>query len=337
MRRTFYLLNAGRLSRKDNTLMFQPTGEDGEKLGSPRYLPIEGVSDFYVMGALDINSAALNFLGQQDIGLHFFDFHENYTGSFVPRESLQAGAVKIAQARAVLDPERRLELARELVRGALFNMMRNLRYYRNRGKESLDEVMEQMGGNAPLIEQAQDIATLMGVEGAARQTYYSGFDAILDKRLTFESRTKRPPQNELNALISLGNSMCYVECLRALHQTQLDPTLSFLHEPGYRRFSLALDLAEIFKPLLVDRLIFMLVNKEQLGKKDFEPGYGSVLLKRKARETFVRAWDERLKTTINHPKLKKSVSYRHLIRLEGYKLIKSIMGIEAYRAFRLNW
>lgn len=336
MRRTFYLMNAGRMSRKDNTLLFQPTTESGEKNGTPRHLPVEGVSDFYVMGSLDVNSAALNFLGQQDISLHFFDYHDNYTGSFVPRESLLAGAVKLAQARAVLSPEKRMEIAREFVRGSLLNLLRNLRYYRNRGKE-LTAIMESVEANAGPIEEAPDIPTLMGLEGLTRQQYYSAFDTILDGRLIFGSRTKRPPQNELNALISLGNSLCYVECLKALHKTQLDPTLSFLHEPGHRRFSLALDLAEIFKPLLVDRLIFMLVNKEQIGPRDFESGYGGVLLKRGARETLARAWEERLKTTISHPKLGKQVTYRYLIRLEGYKLIKSIMGVEPYRAFRLNW
>jgi len=329
-------MNPGRLSRKDNTLVFQPTNDDGEPSGTRRYIPVEGVSDFYVSGSLDVNSALLCFLGQENIAIHFFDYYQNYTGSFVPRESLQAGAVKVAQARKVLDLDARMVFARELINGAVQNMLRNLRYYNNRGKD-LSGIIDSISTQAISIEKTLDIPTLMGNEGVIRQTYYSAFDMILNDRMDFDIRTKRPPQNELNSLISFGNSLCYSECLRAIHHTQLDPTLSFLHEPGFRRFSLALDLAEIFKPLLVDRLIFMLVNREQISNKDFSKDLGGLLLKKKGKETFLRSWEDRLKTTISHPKLKKPVSYRYLIRLECYKLIKAIMDIEKYQSFRLSW
>ncbi|MDV7402691.1 CRISPR-associated endonuclease Cas1, partial [Arthrospira platensis SPKY1] len=94
-----------------------------------------------------------------------------------------------------------------------------------------------------------------------------------------EGRSKRPPKNEVNALLSFGNMLCYTQCLKQIYHTQLNPTISFLHEPGYRRYSLALDLAELFKPILVDRLVFTLLNKRILQSNDFRWDLNQCLLK----------------------------------------------------------
>ena len=147
----------------------------------------------------------------------------------------------------------------------------------------------------------------------------------------------QPPLNEVNALISFGNMMCYSQCLMAIHQTQLNPVISFLHSPGERRFSLSLDVAEIFKPVLVDRIIFKVLNKRMIQENDFESSLNRVVLKSGGKKTFVQAFEERLTETIQHRKLNRSVSYKHLIKLECYKLIKHILEIEPYKPFRMYW
>jgi CRISPR-associated protein Cas1 len=141
----------------------------------------------------------------------------------------------------------------------------------------------------------------------------------------------------LNALISFGNMMCYSQCLRAIHQTQLNPTISYLHTPGERRYSLALDLAEIFKPLLVDRTIFKLLNKREIQLKDFESNMNHIVLKDSGRKKFVKAFEERLAETFMHRTLKKKVSYKHLIKLECYKISKHVLGMEDYKPFKIWW
>ena len=151
------------------------------------------------------------------------------------------------------------------------------------------------------------------------------------------NRTKRPPSNEVNALISFGNMMCYSQCLRAIHQTQLNPVISFLHSPGERRFSLSLDIAEIFKPILVDRVIFKVLNKKMIQPDDFESNLNRVILKPSAKKTFVQAFEERLNETIQHRDLNRSVTYKHLIKLECYKLVKHILGIEEYKPLKMYW
>jgi CRISPR-associated protein Cas1 len=113
-------------------------------------------------------------------------------------------------------------------------------------------------------------------------------------------RTKNPPSNEINSLISFGNSLCYTLALDTIYHTQLNPTISFLHEPGVRRYSLALDLAEIFKPILVDRTIFKVLNQKMLKTTDFEHKLNGCFLKDSGKQTFIRCYEERLKETIHH-------------------------------------
>jgi CRISPR-associated protein Cas1 len=131
--------------------------------------------------------------------------------------------------------------------------------------------------------------------------------------------------------------LCYTLCLSQLYHTQLNPTISFLHEPGYRRYSLALDLAEIFKPLLVDRTIFRVLNKKELKAKDFDIHLNSCTLKESGKKTFLRAWEERINETFKHRTLGRNVSYKHLVKLECYKLSKDILNISPYKPFKMLW
>ncbi|SEL90197.1 type I-B CRISPR-associated endonuclease Cas1b [Parapedobacter koreensis] len=335
MKKTYYLFNPGRMSRKDNTLKFTPVDEQGRE-GMPKYIPVEGVSDLFCFGSLDANSALYNFLGKAGIAVHFFDYYEHYTGSFTPKEYLLAGKMQIEQTKQYIDKRKRLALARKFVLGAAFNMTKNLRYYINREKD-LTMALAAIEQYALLIDGATAVDELMGVEGNIRQAYYDAFDGIIGADFAMGNRSKRPPQNEINALISFGNMMCYTLCLSQLYHTQLNPTISFLHEPGYRRYSLALDLAEIFKPVLVDRLIFRVLNKKEIQAKDFDRQLNGCLLKESGRKTFVRIWEERVNETFKHPVLKRHVSYKHLVKLECYKLSKHILSMEEYKPFKARW
>lgn len=334
MKKSYYLFNPGRMSRKDNTLKFTPVDEDGNE-GTPKYIPVETVDNLYTFGSLDANSALYNFLGKEQISVHFFDYYEHYTGSFMPKDYLLSGKVLIAQTEAYIKPKKRIAIAQRLVEGAAFNMLKNLRYYNNREKETLGQIerIEELMLHIPF---AQDVETLMGIEGNIRMSYYDAFDVIIND-FEMGQRNKQPPSNEVNAMISFINSMCYTLCLDMIYHTQLNPTISFLHQPGERRYSLALDIAEIFKPLLADRLIFSLLNKKQVQLCDFDTNLNRCLLKESGRKAVIKAWDEKLNETIRHRSLGRSVSYKHLVKLECYKLAKHILGMEEYKPFKAWW
>lgn len=338
MKKAYYLFNPGRMSRKDNTIMFEPVSEEQpeRQTNKPRYLPVSGVSALYIFGSVDANSALYNFLGRKHIPVHFFDYHDHYTGSFSPREYLLAGQMLVAQTDAYRNKKHRQKIAYALVDGATANMLRLLRYYAPRDKPVQPQIkqLEQLRTQLP---QARSIPQLMGLEGNCRQVYYSAF-GVIAKGYAWEGRRKRPPKNELNALVSFGNAMCYSVCLDAIYNSQLNPTVSFLHEPGTRRYSLALDIAEIFKPVIVDKLLFRLCNRRELRSEHFDFVDDACFLSESGRKVFVKAWEERLKDTFEHKKLKRRVSYRHLIRLECYKLAKHLIGMEeSYQPFKANW
>lgn len=335
MKRTYYLFNDGRMSRKDNTLCFVARDKDGHEHPA-KYIPIETIESMYVFGALDVNAAMLNFLGQRHISMHFLDYFEHYSGSFLPKEYLLAGKMQIEQTKAYLKKDRRQHIATRLIDGATYNMLKNMKYYDNRGKD-ISENIHQIETLRQSITEATDIPMLMGIEGNCRQTYYSAFDAIIPDFI-MGNRTKQPPDNEINALISFGNMIAYTLTLDMIYHTQLNPTISFLHEPGYRRFSLALDISEIFKPILVDRTIFKVLNKKEIQSKDFDHRLNGCYLSESGKKTFMRAWEEKLSETIKHRSLNKNVSYKHLVKLECYKLSKYILKDEPeYKPFKIWW
>jgi len=334
MKKSYYLFNPGRMSRKDNTLKFTPVDENGVE-GTPKYIPVETVDNLFAFGSLDANSALYNFLGQRHISVHFFDYYEHYTGSFMPKDFLLSGKMLLAQCKVYETKAKRLEIARKLIEGAGANILKNLNYYNNRGKDCSLQIAS-IENYLITLQDMPDVESIMGIEGNIRQTYYQAWEIIIND-FTMGNRVKMPPSNEVNALISFTNMLCYTSCLDALYHTQLNPTISYLHSPGERRFSLALDLSEIFKPILVDRLIFSLLNKKQIQANDFDKQMNSCLLKPGSRKTVVKAWEEKLTETIKHRTLGRNVSYKHLIKLECYKLSKHLLGLEIYKPFKAWW
>ncbi|MDO7876344.1 type I-B CRISPR-associated endonuclease Cas1b [Hymenobacter sp. ASUV-10] len=336
MKKTYYLFNPGRMSRENNTLKYTAYTEDGGE-GQTRFLPVEDVGDFYVFGSLDANSALYNFLGKKGISVHFFDYYEHYTGSFMAKEYLLAGKLQVAQTGHYTSGKKRQILARKFVEGSAHNLLKNLRYYQSRGRQVADEIA-QIELYVSALPHATSIPELMGFEGNIRQTYYRCFEQLVNvPGFTFGTRSTQPPQNELNALLSFGNMLCYAACLSQIYHTQLNPTISFLHEPGHRRFSLALDLAEIFKPLLVDRTIFRVLNKKEIQAHHFVREFDGCLLKESGRKIFVEIFSQRLRETFRHRRLDRIITYQHLIKLECYKLTKHLMSIEEYQPFKSWW
>ncbi|EFS24407.2 putative CRISPR-associated endonuclease Cas1, HMARI/TNEAP subtype, partial [Fusobacterium necrophorum D12] len=143
--------------------------------------------------------------------------------------------------------------------------------------------------------------------------------------------------NMINSLISFVNTLFYTKVLGEIYKTQLNSTVSYLHQPSTKRFSLSLDISEIFKPLIVDRLIFSLLNKKQITEKSFIKDFEYLRLKEDASKLIVQELEERLKQVIQHKDLNRKVSYQYLIRLECYKLIKHLLGEKKYLSFQMWW
>ncbi|GEN35841.1 type I-B CRISPR-associated endonuclease Cas1b [Aneurinibacillus danicus] len=327
MLKDHYIFSTGRLQRKDNTLYFV----DGE--GKKKSLPIEQIENLHIFGQVDVNSALFNILAQYGVRLHFYNYYGYYTGTFYPRAQNVSGYTVIQQSAHYLNRDKRLYLARSFLYGGIHHMLRNLR----RHKEKTEDIVQAIETEAAKLEDTAKIPEVMGIEGRIRQEYYQAFNVMLKPEFAFEKRTKRPPADPLNALISFGNSRMYTEILSEMYKTMLDPTVSFLHEPSSKRFSLSLDLAEIFKPLLVDTVITSLINNRAITLKHFDEMEGIVFLNEEGRKKFVAEWEKKLGTTVQHRTLKRKVSYRYFIRLECYKLIKHFIGDTLYKPLKAWW
>ena len=331
MRGTIFVFSNGKLKRRQNTIYFENEG------GIRKFIPVENTREIHIFGEVTINKEILEFLSKNEIILHFYNYYGYYVGSYYPREHYNSGFMILKQAEFYLDREERLNLAKKFVKGAVKNILKVLNYYNSRGV-SLKDIINKIESLKDFVEIQKNVDALMAIEGNIRDIYYSGFDLIVeDENFSMDERTRRPPKNRMNALISFGNSLLYTTVLSEIYKTHLDPRIGYLHTTNFRRFTLNLDVAEIFKPIIVDRIIFYLLNKGIIKPKHFDRRLGGLYLKESGRRSFVEKFEERLSTTIKHRKIGKKVSYRRLIRLELYKLEKHFLGEEEYEPFIAEW
>jgi CRISPR-associated endonuclease Cas1 len=337
MKENYYISSDGTLVRHENTVYFENKDSETGEI-KKRAIPINKIYSIYAYGRLSLSSGVIDFLAKNHVPIHYFNYYGFYEGSFYPRETLISGDVTVQQAAHYLDFEKRLILAKNFVEGGSKNILRNLKYY---SKEDMEPILSSHIKNIEKdllrLPETKTIPEIMNVEGRIRNTYYTAFDEIVSDEYRIIKRTRMPPENKMNTLISFGNSVLYSTILTEIYNTQANPTISFLHEPFARRFSLALDISEIFKPIIVDRVILKLVNKNMLDDNCFSGNLGNMLLSEKGKRIFLEEYNGKLETTIQHRNLGRKVSYRTLIRLEMYKLIKHFLDEKEYNPLVMWW
>lgn len=320
----------GELSRNEGTLRIDTLEGDTE------YLPVESVDSLYLHGQIDFNTRALGLLNEHNVPMHVFGWKDYYRGSYLPKRGQVSGNTVVEQVRAYDNLGRRLQIGHDIIKASIHNMRANLRYYDGRRGE-FSSAVEELADLKQSVSETTDINELRSVEGNARKTYYACFDHILRDPFRLTRREYNPPTNEANAAISFLNGMVYTTCVSAIRKTALDPTIGFVHEPGERRFTLSLDIADIFKPILADRMLFRLVNRRQLSISDFEDDLEGCLLTEDGRMTVLKEYEETLDETITHPRLNRKVSFKTLVQTDVYSLKKHVLTDEPYHATERWW
>jgi CRISP-associated protein Cas1 len=320
---TLYLVSGSKISRRDNTVCITP------KEGKARLFPVESLRHIVVAGSAQFNSELLAFLGKRGVRLSFLDYYGNFSGSLEGANPHTAGAVHLAQAAIILDTEKRLTLAKHFLSAALHNLLANLRYYSYRGNALLQPTVTAIQKHMHNLQEAHSVEQLMGCEGLARQEYYAAWQYI-NPALAIERRTRRPPTDRINALISFCNGLVYSLCKNELAKTHLDVTLSFIHAPTQARASLALDLAEIFKPVLADKIIFGLVNRHMLFDSDFEEADNLCRFTEAGRRKVVESFREK----VDLEQLDDVRGYRIIVLREAFHLQAHVLGMIPYKAYK---
>ena len=330
MDNNYHVFKNGELSRKNNTLLF--TDDSGEKT----HIPIEQAEAVYCHGQLEFNTRLAGLLNEKGVEIHIFGWNGEYSGSYVPRKQNTAGDTVVQQVKAYENNVHRRRIASSMVSASIKNMNENIKYYHNTKETDYSDEMKKVDTVLDRVHPSKDITELLGFEADSRSTYYNIYRNEIDV-FDFDSRSYNPPSNEVNALISYLNSILYANCTSAIRKTALDPTISYVHEPGKRRYSLALDLADLFKPLLVDRIIIRLINRGQINQSSFRDEMNGCLLTEQARKVVTKELEKELEKTIEHQDLDRRVSYHYLLQLEAYALKKHLLTGEKYDPFVKWW
>lgn len=326
---TRYFFSKGELSQKDYSIKFK--NDQGNF-----YLPIKDTKELYFFEEVTISSKFLQLLSTARITAHFFNYYGNYVGTYYPKEYLLNGRLTVKQSQKYLDD--RLSIAKPIVLGIANNIYSLLYHYYRHDKKELKPYLDWLKKDvARLINKVNNIKQLLAIEGDIWQRFYATFNLFLPYDFIINKRVKRPPDNPMNTLISFGNSLLYTKTISQIYHTHLNQTISFLHEPSESRFSLSLDLSEVFKPVIVYKTIFECVNNKKITvQKHFDKKYNYALLNDEGKKKFINEFENRLDQTFVHPKLKRRVSYKQLIKIDGYKLIKSIVEQKEFKPFSLE-
>lgn len=326
---TRYITSMGELTRKDNSLCFRKEGKNV-------YIPVENTKEIYCLNEISINTKLLDFLSRNNIVVHFFNYYEGYNGTFYPKNQYNSGRLLIKQVEKYNSS--RLVVAKAIVKAIGENIEEVLYHYYKHNKKDVKGTIDWIRKEFMLkIDNANNIKEVMAIEGEVWQKFYSNFKYFLPEDFIMNKRVRRPPDNPINAMISFGNTLLYTKTISAIYRTHLDQRISFLHEPSEGRFSLSLDISEAFKPVIVYKTIFDLVNNKKITvAKHFDKKVNYCLLNEEGRNIFISAFEERLESVFIHPTLKRKVSYRTAIKLDCYKLIKFILEDKDFSPFNMK-
>lgn len=323
----YHIINEGILSQSDYTILF-------ENKNKKVYIPIEATKILNIYSNIIINSNFFNLMNSKDIIVNLFDKHNRYIGKFIPNNTRKSCLLLLKQVEIYNDYNKRMNMAKDILSSEIYNLKSNLKYYNRRYNHDIKEKIKLIEKAEKEINLIKEHEKLLLCEARIKGIYYSCFNEILqNEKFKFIKRSKRPPQDPINALISFGNTLLYNYIAKEIYKTKLDIRIAYLHSSNNRYESLNLDLADIFKPIIVDKIIFKLINKKIINDRlHFENINGGVYLTGEGKNIVINEFYKKIKdiTTIGNNKM----SYEKIIRKEIYKLSNSIMNEEKYKAFK---
>jgi CRISP-associated protein Cas1 len=301
----------------------------GELLTKVRLIDTSQVS---LLGNVQMSAQALREITSRGIPVCHFSYGGWFHGMTVGMAHKNV-ELRIRQYATAADSMAALPLARSFVVGKIKNCRTLLRRHL---KEDPERLLPSLAEHVQKTEAAGAIATLLGVEGMAAKLYFAGLASLFkaDEPFHFENRNRRPPRDPVNALLSFVYALLVKELTVALVSAGFDPMLGFYHQPRYGRPSLALDLAEEFRPLIGDSVVLTLINNGEVSPTDFIRRAGGIALTQAGRKAVMAGFERRMDTVVTHPIFKYRISYRRVLEVQARLLARVLLGeIEAYPSF----
>jgi CRISPR-associated protein Cas1 len=301
-------------------------------------VPIKNVSGVVLVGYAGATTQALHALLKQGAPLFIVARSGELLGRLAPPTAFNL-PLRQAQYRRDDEAEFILKLALQIVTAKIHNQMILVQRIARRKKCAFGDVIERLKDSEKAASICTQMDSLLGIEGSAAKFYFEVFQKAFDPAWEFTRRTRRPPKDAINALLSLGYTILGYAAQSALEIVGLDPYLGYFHQEAYGRPALALDLVEEFRAPLVDSLVMGLINRRLLKMDDFEklPQENSkgVYLTRGGMRIFVREFEDRLESTVTPRSIGRPLSYRKLLEVQARRLANVILGKESvYQPFR---
>ncbi len=348
---TLYLTEPNTLVRKDGDTLLVILPEDKQKGVSKRkqHIPLIKVSQVVVMGNVTLTGSAIMALLERGVNICYCTMAGQFRGQLTSPLNKNS-LLRVEQHLAHHDEERRFALARAFVRSKLSNMRTVLlRANRKRKDEAIARAVEKLGKVVARLDELEADQTppdparpqkesaygsLLGLEGAGTALYFEVFGRLLRGEWGFAGRSKRPPRDPVNALLSFGYTLLLNHVATAVNIVGFDPYVGFLHSSQFGKPALALDVMEPFRPIIVDSVVLTVLNNGMLKPEDFREEFGAWWLKDGGRRTFIRKFEERLNTEVRHPIYGYRVPYRRCLELEARLVAKWLTGeVPEFRPF----
>ncbi len=305
-------------------------------------VPLVKIDDVLIFGNVSLTTPAIKRLLERGVEVTFLTLSGHYHGRLVGEVTAHV-ALRRAQYRCADDAARALRLAQCFVLGKLAGYRALLRRFarsRARVPDDVSDSADALTDALARVERTTALSSLLGVEGSATARYFRGFRALLDPAWAFEQRQRRPPPDPINVLLSLGYTLLTHKVLGAVQAVGFDPYQGFLHQLDYKRPSLALDLVEEFRPLLVDSLVLRCCSDGRITRDDFQASHDSpypILLSDEGKRRFVTAFEERMRTEATHPEgasgAPGKVPYLRCLELQARRLARAVQQDERYVPF----
>lgn len=323
MKKTIYLYKSGELIRKNGSIVLKNNN-------GVIYLPIEQIDIIICFGEISLNKRLLALLNTYKISILFFNFYGDYIGKYTPKQYIN-GKILLLQVDAYMDTNKRSYIATQILKASFHNMLSLMKYYNKKGIK-LNKQISLIMEIKDKINDFDKVDSMMLLEAKVKQIYYSSFDVILAN----EKRSLRPPQNEVNAMLSYGYSILYGMILSILERSSLHPQISFIHSLNKSFDSLQYDLADIFKPVLIDKLVLRLIRRKRVKETYFDKSDGRCYLNKEGISFFVKEIENQLISTICYRG--KNYSYKSLLSRDIHSLSKYIKKEDMqYKPYTMQW
>ena len=306
------------LTKHNDTIKYSKIDPNNPEKFISRVIPIVQLESIEIYGNIKFSTPLLKLCNKLKIPCYFNSYNGQPIGRFLPEKS-KSSIIRLKQYETFLNLDKKLHIAKVIVKKASKERIRLIKKYDT--KKKLKKKISGLNNYLKKINTTKSVNQLRGVEGNLMKLFFDSFSEMLFN-LEFKRRSQRPPKDEANALLSFGNVILYNKIRNIIYKTALDPLVGFLHEPHENRNSLALDIAEIFRPIIIDNLILKLDHKKNILPHHFDKDEIKCYLNLQGKKIWLKSFNDFLQSSFYYSPLKRNISVNEEIKLECYNLIK---------------